>query len=183
MTHHGGARPMSYFSLFDLEPSYALPSDELDHAYRRLASRVHPDRVAGGTIAERQEAINLTSIANEAYRTLKTPVLRARHLLDLRGVVIGDSGAPLPSAFLDAQIEWREALQEARAAGDGPALCALGATVREHLGTLGARLAADLDRNGNDAGAVECVLQLMFLDKLVADIDDARDELEAGCRS
>ena len=37
----------------------------------------------------------------------------------------------------------------------------------------------ELDTLRDDAGAVESVLQLMFLDKLLADIDDAFDELEA----
>jgi molecular chaperone HscB len=178
MTHSGGGMPLSYFSLFGLEPRYALPLDELDLAYRRLASRVHPDRFADGTNAERHQALELATRANEAYRTLKTPVLRARHLLSLRGVEIDHSSATMPAAFLDAQIEWREALDEARAARDEAALRTLGASVYEHVGTLSARLGAQLDSDGNDAGAVQSVLKLMFLDKLVAAIDDARAELE-----
>jgi hypothetical protein len=51
--------------------------------------------------------------------------------------------------------------------------------VREHAAALSAGLAVQLDTLRDDAGAVESVLQLMFLDKLLADIDDAHDELEA----
>ena len=51
--------------------------------------------------------------------------------------------------------------------------------MREHAGILNARLGAQLDGDADDAGAVQSVLQLMFIDKLVAAIDDARDELEA----
>lgn len=179
MTVQSDALPLSYFSLFDLEPRYALPQHELDVAYRRLAGRVHPDRFAGGTAGERHQALELASRANEAYRTLRTPVLRARHLLGLRGIEISNSSASPPAKFLDAQIEWRDALGDARARRDEAALRALGVSVREHAETLGARLAAQLDRDGNDAGAVQSVLQLMFLDKLIAAIDDALEELEA----
>jgi len=179
MTICGPGMPLSYFSLLDLEPRFALPLAELDLAYHRLASRVHPDRFADGTTAERHQALELATRANEAYRTLKTPVLRARHLLGLRGVEIDHSGATMPAAFLAAQIEWREALGEARAARDEAALRILGASVREHAGTLSARLTAQLDSDADDAGAVQSVLQLMFIDKLVAAIDDARNELEA----
>ena len=122
---------------------------------------------------------NSTTHANEAYRTLKTPVLRARHLLGLRGIDIDHAGATMPAAFLAAQIEWREALGDARAARDEAALQTLGASVREHAAILNARLGAQLDGDADDAGAVQSVLQLMFIDKLVAAIDDARDELEA----
>jgi molecular chaperone HscB len=175
---HAGMPP-SYFSWFDLEPRFALPLEQLDLAYRTLASRVHPDRFANGTATERRQALELATRANEAYRTLKTPVLRARHLLALRGIDLGATGASVPPAFLNAQIDRREALGDARAARDETALRALGAAVREHAGNLSARLAAQLDTDRNDAGAVDSVLQLMFLDKLIADVDDARDELEA----
>ena len=179
MTICGAGMPLNYFSLFGLEARYALPFHELDLAYHRLASRVHPDRFADGTTDERHLALELTTRANEAYRTLKTPVLRARHLLGLRGIEIDHSSAMMPAAFLATQIEWREALGDARAARDEAALRRLGASVREHARTLSARLGAQLDSDADDAGAVQSVLQLMFIDKLVAAIDDARDELEA----
>src|ERR1035438_4206996 len=145
MTHRGSEMPLSYFSLFDLEARYALPLDELDLAYRTLASRVHPDRFVDGTKVERHQALELATRANEAYRTLKTPVLRARHLLGLRGVEIGECGTSMPPEFLEAQIEWRESLGDACAAHDEAALCALGASVREHARTVSTRLAAQLD--------------------------------------
>jgi molecular chaperone HscB len=172
MTHCGSTAPPDYFSLFNLEPRFALLLDELDIAYRTLASQVHPDRFAAGTAAEQRRALELATHANEAYRALKTPLLRARHLLGLRGVEIGESGGAMRPVFLDRQIECREAL-------DAAALRELGASVREHAAALSTGLAAQLDTLRDDAGAVESVLQLMFLDKLLADIDDAFDELEA----
>ncbi len=178
MTNRGRGQPPSYFALLDLEPRFALSMDDLDRAYRALASRVHPDRFANGTVAERRDALELTTEANEAYRTLKTPVLRARHLLKLRGIDV-DENREAPAAFLSAQFEWREKLGDARAARDEAALHTLDAAARQHAGDLNARMAAQLDGSRDDAGAVASVLQLMFLEKLLADLGDASEALEA----
>lgn len=178
MTSRGRELPMSYFALLDLEPHFALSMGELDRAYRALASRVHPDRFANGTVAERRDALELTTQANEAYRTLRAPVLRARHLLKLRSIDV-DANRAAPAAFLSAQFEWREKLGDARAARDEAALHMLDTLARKHAGDLNARLTAQLDASRDDAGAVASVLQLMFLDKLLADVGDACEALEA----
>jgi len=170
---------LSYYSMFDLEPRFDLSMERLDLAYRTLAIQVHPDRYANATVAEQRRALELATRANEAYRALKTPLLRARHLLSLRGVDIAESGAAMSPAFLHAQIERREALADACTARDEAALRALGASVRAHVDAGCARLAAQLDGARDDAAAAQGVLQLMFLDKLLADVDDARDRLEA----
>lgn len=178
MTSRGCEQPPSYFALLDLEPHFALSMDDLDRAYRALASRVHPDRFANGTFAERRDALELTTQANEAYRTLRTPVLRARHLLQLHGVDV-EANSAAPAAFLSAQFEWREKLGDAHAARSEAALRTLDGAARQHAGDLKARLAQQLDACRDDAGAVASVLQLMFFEKLLADIGDACEALEA----
>ena len=51
---------------------------------------------------------------NEAYRTLKSPVQRARHLLELHGVDVAfETNTAMPTEFLMQQMELREALEEA----------------------------------------------------------------------
>ena len=91
--------PPSYFALFELEPRFALPLEQLDLAYRALAMRVHPDRYANAPLDERRQALTLAANANDGYRTLKKPHLRARHLLSLRGVdMAGRSAVTAPKA-------------------------------------------------------------------------------------
>ncbi len=179
MTGRGRELPPSFFALFDLEPRFALPIEQLDAAYRTLARRVHPDRFVNGTEAEQRQAIETATHVNEGYRTLRTPMLRARHLLDLRGIQVGGQGGATSQAFLSAQFEWRATLGEARASRDEAALRALDASAREKADELNRQLAVQLDSARNDAGAVESVLQLMFLDRLLADVGDAREALEA----
>ena len=65
MTGRGRELPPSFFALFDLEPRFALPIEQLDAAYRTLARRVHPDRFVNGTEAEQRQAIETATHVNE----------------------------------------------------------------------------------------------------------------------
>ena len=76
----------SHFELFGLQPAFKLDNEALERAYREIQSRVHPDRFAHAGDAERRASLQWTTRVNEAYRTLKNPVQRASHLLELRGV-------------------------------------------------------------------------------------------------
>jgi len=179
MTGHGCESKRSFFALFGMEPRFALSLEQLESAYRMLARRVHPDRFVSGTEVERLRAIETATQVNEGYRTLRTPILRARHLLDLRGVDVARKGGAASQAFLSAQFEWRATLGEARASGDEEALRALEVSAREQADTVIRELADLLDSAQNDAGAVAAVLQLMFLDRLLAEVGDAHEALEA----
>jgi DnaJ-domain-containing protein 1 len=59
------------------------------------------------------------------------------------------------------------------------ALRQLGAAVRAAAAVLHGRLERQLDVEQDNAAAAQSVLQLMFMDKLLADIDDAHALLEA----
>lgn len=170
--------PHNFFAMFELEPRFALPLEQLDSAYHTLARRVHPDRYANAPLDQRRQALALAANANDAYRTLKKPHLRARHLLELRGVDTAERSAAMPSSFLNTQMEWREALVLAREGRDDHALRQLGTTVRAAAAALHGRLEQQLDAEQDNAAAAQSLLELMFMDKLMADIDDAHALLE-----
>jgi len=180
LARHGrNAMPQSYFSLFNLEPRFALPGEQLDAAYRQLAAQVHPDRFANAAPAERRLALSLATSANEAYRTLKRPLLRAQHLLGLRGVDVLDGGARISQEFLLEQMDWRETLSDARAGRNAKGLQQLGELVRRRSADLLQQLAAQLDADGDNCAAARTVQQLMYVDKLLFDIDESHALLEA----
>src|SRR5512145_2043291 len=105
----------SHFDLFGLAPAYALESEALERSYREIQSRVHPDRFAHAGDAERRASLQWTTRVNEAYRTLRDPVLRAKHLLELKGVDVAfETNTAMPADFLAQQMELREALEEAK---------------------------------------------------------------------
>jgi molecular chaperone HscB len=182
----------NYFELFGLPVRFALDKVALDKAYRDLQAQVHPDRFANADAAEQRVSMQKATRANEAYNALRKPLSRARYFLELHGVDLGtESNTAMPSEFLIEQMEWREAVEEARLGGDHHELEALHRRVSSELdgryAALGVLLDADSlplsqgdslrsQKNSNDA-ALE-VRKLMFLEKLLQDIDDAIAELD-----
>src|SRR5258708_6988287 len=105
----------NHFELFGLTPAYALDLEHLDRAYRDIQSKVHPDRYAHAGDAERRASMQMTTRVNEAYRTLKSPVQRAKYLLALQGVDVGfETNTAMPREFLMQQMELRDRLEQAR---------------------------------------------------------------------
>ena len=76
----------THFQLFGLKPSFKLDAARLEEAYRALQAEVHPDKSAHLADSEQRLAMQRSTIVNEAYQTLKSPIRRARYLLALNGV-------------------------------------------------------------------------------------------------
>ncbi|GAC1346342.1 MAG: Fe-S protein assembly co-chaperone HscB [Myxococcales bacterium] len=112
--------------LFDLHPT------RLEETFKSLSRKLHPDRFARAPSKERRFSLEQTTLLNDAYRTLKEPVRRAEHLLELRGVRVGeDSKVEMPPEFLEQAMDDRERLLAAKADGGTPAVEALAAGVRK----------------------------------------------------
>ncbi len=143
-----------HFALFGLEPRFALDTEALSRAWRRLQALVHPDRFAGGGDAQARVAMQWSTLVNTAYRTLLDPLARAGYLCELRGVPIdAERNTAMPVDFLDEQMQWREDLDEARAGGDPQALQGLAARVEQRRAEVLRSIARHLDGAPADAGA------------------------------
>ncbi|WP_324778483.1 Fe-S protein assembly co-chaperone HscB [Thiobacillus sedimenti] len=170
----------THFELFGLPTAYALDRDKLDAAYRELQNAVHPDRFAAQPDAEQRVAMQWATQVNEAYQTLRHPVNRGVYLLSLQGIDALHAGnTQMAPAFLMQQMEWREAIDEARARRDVDALDALSDDLRAAHRRIEAELGALLDRTHDYAAATEAVRQLRFMDKLIAEVGDVYEELES----
>ncbi len=169
----------NYFELFGLAPCFSIDGEALERAYRELQSRVHPDRYAHLSDAEKRLSMQWATRVNEAYESLKKPLPRARYLLELRGHdVAHESNTAMSPAFLMDQMEWREAVEEARASADSDELEALRHRLMAHADTVLAEAGAALDDERDDGVAADAVRRLMFLDKLRHDIEDALESLD-----
>jgi molecular chaperone HscB len=169
-----------HFALFDLPARFQIDLDELEQAFRSVQSRVHPDRHVAGTAAERRIAMQWASRANEAYRTLKSPQRRAAYLCERAGVPIdAELNTSMPGAFLVQQLEWREALDDARAAGTLAALEDVKATMRTERDRLQREIGRALDEQHDPSRAAALVRQLMFVDKFASEIGLAEQDREA----
>ena len=167
-----------HFSLFGLQRSYRLDPLALDKRYREIQSEVHPDRFTQAGDSERRLSMQWATRVNEAYQTLKKPLPRAQYLLSLAGhAVDGHSNTAMPPEFLMEQMEWREAVAEARMARDVDELEQLHHRVKQRMNDRYEQLACSLD-DEDYALAADRVRRLMFLDKLLFEIDDAMAALD-----
>lgn len=170
---------IDYFAVFGLPPAFSQDMAELEHRYLDLQRRTHPDRHAHQDAAQRRAAAEAAAHINEAYRQLKDPLARSTHLLALRGVEVLSAGSiPLPADFLLQQMDWHEALETARRAGDANQLVALTRDLRAEWAHLESRLSTALDQDGDDADAAATVRQLMFLRRLIEQAQNALDAEE-----
>ncbi|HXU41674.1 MAG TPA: Fe-S protein assembly co-chaperone HscB [Burkholderiales bacterium] len=166
----------SHFELFGLPPVFSLDQEMLDKAYRDIQSQVHPDRFAHAGDAERRASLQWTTRVNEAYRTLKSPVQRGKHLLELQGVDVAfETNTAMPAEFLMQQMELREQLEEAR---DARALDALRAGLQKNKRSLEGEIADTIDAKKDYKGAADLVRKLMFLERLDEEIDSGYEALE-----
>ena len=76
------------------------------------------------------------------------------------------------------QMEWREAVSEARAAGEQDELEDLHRRVRHRMNLRYEELATLIDDQEDYVQAADRVRRLMFLEKLLFDIDEAIASLE-----
>ncbi len=169
----------NHFALFQMPVSFDVDIGQLDVAYRELQGRVHPDRFVSASDAEKRVAMQWATRANEAYQILKNPLKRAAYLCELQGVDLGiESNTAMPAGFLMQQMEWREALDDARDAKDMDALETLDNELarhrRERLDQLGKLFNAG---KHDEAGAQ--VRQLMFLERFGDDVSRAFEALDA----
>ena len=168
----------NHFELLGLPVSYAVDPRALDDAYRELQGRVHPDRFAFASEAERRVAMQWATRANEAYRTLRNPIDRARYLLGLKGFDTGEeSNTSMPADFLMQQMEWRESVEEGRARRDIASLEALRREIDASRAEMQALLARALGGDRNYDAGCSLVRKLRFLDKIETEIDDVLESI------
>lgn len=169
-----------HFALFGLPRRYAIDRAELDRLYREVQARVHPDKHAHLGDADRRVAMQWATQVNEAYQTLSDPLRRARYLLYLVGYDPKiETNTAMPPEFLVEQMELREAVADARAAGDAVQLDEQHRRMRKEMAAQHEELRQAIDEAHDPARAGEIVRQLMFHEKLLREIDEALEAVEA----
>ncbi|HQZ46516.1 MAG TPA: Fe-S protein assembly co-chaperone HscB [Usitatibacteraceae bacterium] len=173
----------NHFELLGLPVAYSIDAIALDNAYRELQGRVHPDKFASAGEAERRVAMQWATRANEAYRTLRNPVDRARYLLGLRGFdTQEESNTSMPPDFLMQQMEWRESVDDGRSRRDRAALESLRGEIEASRAEMHALLARALGGDRNYDAGCSLVRKLRFLDTIEAEIDEALEAMAEGAR-
>jgi molecular chaperone HscB len=120
-----------FFTFFTLSRKLHLDTAALEKAFYALSRKLHPDRFASKPVAEQEAALAQSSLLNDAYRTLKDPILRTQYLLKLEGVELEEQSKAateaaranntqkkqiVPPELLEEVFELNMQLQEMRAA-------------------------------------------------------------------
>jgi len=169
----------THFELFGLQPSFQIDGERLDQAFREIQMLVHPDKSAHLGDQERRMSMQWATHANEAYQILKNPLSRARYLLHLHGVdTQEESNTAMPAEFLMAQMEWREAIMEAKEAQDATEMEALHHRLRSEVRAQHQELGRLLDEQADYQAASGLVRKLKFMEKLGEEIDNALELME-----
>jgi molecular chaperone HscB len=164
------------FTLFRLPQRFAIERTAIDARWRALQAEVHPDRHATQGPAAQRVAAQWSMRINEAHRRLRDPLVRAATLCELRGAKVdAERNTAMPPAFLQQQLAWREALDDAR---DVQAVRALDDGVAAQERSMLGELERLLDSDESDpAAAAAQVRALMFVARFREDIDRRLDAL------
>lgn len=173
-----------YFQLLGLAKSYRVDQEQLATNYRELQRVLHPDRFATSSEQERRLSMQGSTHINEAFETLKDPILRGHYLLQLHGVdTMAGQETTQDGAFLMEQLELREELSEAREQPDPYQVTArIMGSIRKQMQELMGQLELQFAQPDSEhlAAAQELLRKMQFLQKLnhtaeqlEADLDDS----------
>jgi molecular chaperone HscB len=167
------------FTLFGIPERFAQDRAALDARWKELQREVHPDKFAAQGGSAQRVAMQWSVRINEAYQRLKEPLSRAAYLCELRGAPIeAEKNTAMPTEFLMHQMEWREALDDAKSEADLLALTAQVDTLRrELLQQCGQLLDSSDDVQGGAKAAAQQVRALMFVQRFASELDDRIDQL------
>lgn len=156
------SRPVDHFVRLAIRRAYDLKTADLERQYFGFQRRFHPDRFAAKSATEKAHSLQHATSLNEAYETLKSPLGRARYLLELLGrTVIEEDQTTSDPALLAEAMEMRQALAEAP---DAAAVAAIAADADEKIADCRTALGAAFATDDLDT-AMELTLRLTYLDR------------------
>jgi len=169
----------NYFEIFSLEVSTNPDLSLLNQNNRELQQLVHPDKFANSSESDKREAMQKTSLINQAYNTIKDPVLRLQYMLSLKGVDMNaETDTSMDGLFLMEQMELREEIADVRSQSDP--LDVLD-TISSDLKNKSSDLIAEFDQYyQSDAldKSREVVRKLQFINKAQREVNELSEQLE-----
>jgi molecular chaperone HscB len=161
-----------YFALFQLKPQFKIDRQALESAYLTVQQKVHPDMHAQASDSDKRVSMQLSALANSAYRTLMNPIQRGLYLCAKNGVDPQlETNTAMPAQFLMQQMEWRETLDDVR---DQPSkLDDLYKEVEQTRANLLKEVEATIDGANDFDLAAKQLRALLFIDKFSAELEDA----------
>lgn len=99
---------MNHFELFDLPVSFTPDQQLVSQRYFELQRKYHPDFYANATDSEKEETLEISSMANNAYKTFINKDATMKYVLQLKEVLQEEEKYNLPPDFLMEVMELNE---------------------------------------------------------------------------
>jgi len=103
---------MNYFELYGIQEAPVVDRRGLAKKYFDLQKKYHPDFYTQATEAEREEALRLSALVNQAFRVFSNDDATLAYFLECRGHLSHDEKFTLPPDFLMEMMELNEELAE-----------------------------------------------------------------------
>lgn len=145
------SKTADYFAIFGLPRKLWIEMSALEQKFLQMSWKLHPDNFVNASEPERELSLKRSSELNDAYRTLRDPVVRVEYLLEIEGArKEGEHKQQAPPELLEEVFELNESLDELRETRQaGGNLAALKARLeaadknfQEKLGEVDAQLQA-----------------------------------------
>jgi len=170
---------LNYFEIFSQPVTTEPDVNLLKEKNRELQQQVHPDKFANSSDAEKREAMQKTSLINEAFEILKKPVSRLQYMLTLKGVDMnGETDTSMDGAFLMEQMEMRESIADVR---NQPDPLDVLDTILGDLKSKAEKLIiefADFYQQEDLEKSREIVRKLQFINKAEKEVNEIVEQLE-----
>ena len=160
------------FEIFGMKPQFRIDKQKLDEKYFEIQKKVHPDRFASASDAEKRVAQQWATLINDAYQKLSDPIQCGEVLCALRGHPIDeDSSGSISEEFLFEQLERREAIADAKGAGDTAELEVMKKAIEQEKNELLNEVADAFDVKSDVSLAAEDLKKVMFLNRQLLDFE------------
>ncbi len=104
---------MNYFEFFGLPVSFQVDEVALQKRFYQNSRQYHPDFHTLADNAKQEEMLELSTVNNQAWKTLSDPDRRIRYVLEIKGLLGDETAQPaLPQDFLMEMMDINEGLME-----------------------------------------------------------------------
>ena len=108
---------MNLFTLYNIPVSFNTSKGLIKQQYFLLSRKYHPDFISNGTDEEKEEALEMSSLVNKAYKIFNNQDETIKYVLQLKGLLQEEEKYALPNEFLMGMMELNEALMDAKVEG------------------------------------------------------------------
>ena len=103
---------MNYFEFYKIPITFKVDEAALKRIFYLNSKKYHPDFFTLESEEKQSQILELSTLNNEAYQTLKDFDKRMKYVLELKGLLSAEGKDKLPQSFLMEMMEINEALME-----------------------------------------------------------------------